>query len=428
MTYLLLAATLSAHVQAQTNFYGIARKSTTSTEVFLATVNPTTGLVTNLSTTSLGPSIQLTGAALDPYNNYYHFMNTGRINSVDLSTGSMVRSVPIYNPIEDSYFENFRFNNSDTSLYGLARRVLYDASGTAIGGQVYLSKINVNTGEITQISPSSVGMGFSLGGSAIDPYEKVFYYTSGTRFIGLDMYTGNVWSDATISITDGIIFDNIAYSCADNTIYGLIRQNYYDTVYFDPTDPTMYDVIVDSTAIFLGKINPATGVVTTISPTSIASGGYTLNAGATVDPTRMLYYYNNGTQLVGVSLVTGTISDVRTLAYTNGEHFELMRIQNNCIEATAPRRLPGTAAVGTYNALGKTTSVYPNPATNVLHVKSPVTDAVVIVSDVTGRVCTQQTLTGGNSIINTSNLLSGMYTVKILADGMPAEVISFVKE
>ena len=392
-------------------FFGIARKNTPANEVFLARINPSTGVVTNLSTSSLSESINLTGAALDPYNNHYHYTSGDQLKTIDLATGDLVTSATIYNPIAASYFDNLRFNNSDTTLYGLARRVTYDSVTMTSTGEVYLAKINTTTGEITQLSPTSVGQGYSIGGNATDPYQKIYYYTTGSHLVGLDMYTGTVFSSTPMVITDGIIFDNLAYSCVDTAIYGLIRQNYFDTL-VDPLDPTMTTVVLDSATLRLGRINPATGVVTTISPYTIAQGGYSLNAGATVDPDAKIYYYNNGGELVGVSLETGTIVTNATLSFTNGQFFELMRIQDNCIDATVPtRKAPASLTVTTVGKESKVT-IAPNPANSTVTITG--TDiAHIELTDVSGKVVYSTQASGNNISIDLSALPTGVYFTRI---------------
>jgi hypothetical protein len=59
-------------------------------------------------------------------------------------------------------------------------------------------------------------------------------------------------------------------------------------------------------------------------------GGYSLNAGAAIDPDALIYYYNNGSNLIGVSLITGTVVSVVTLAFEDGMYFDLMRNFENC--------------------------------------------------------------------------------------------------
>lgn len=409
----LFLATLPLLSQAQSvRFFGVARKNTPANEVFLARVEPSSGLVTSISSSSLSESINLTGAALDPYNNHFHYMAGDQLKTIDLNTGNMVTSATIYNPIAASYFDNLRFNNSDTTLYGLARRVTYDTVTMTSTGEVYLAKINTTTGEITQISSSSVGQGYSIGGNAIDPYQKIYYYTTGAYLVGLDMYTGSIYSSTPMVITDGIIFDNLAYSCTDTAIYGLIRQNYFDTL-VDPSDPTLTTVVLDSATLRLGRINPATGVVTTISPHTIAQGGYTLNAGATIDPDAKVYYYNNGAELVGVSLVTGTIVSQSLLSFTNGQFFELMRIQDNCIDATLPtRKAPSPSVVSSIDKQNRVT-IAPNPVSERVTISAADNLGKVELIDVSGRVVFSATATGNSITVDLSGVPAGVYFARL---------------
>ncbi len=418
----MLSINTLANAQSSSPFFGVARNVTTSTDVYLSTVNPTTGVVSNIGSTPIGPSINLTGAALDPYNNNFYFVGGNNIKTVNLTTGAVTGSVTMYNPIADSYFDNYRFNNSDTSLYGLARRVIYDSDSITSSGQVYLATVNTTTGIISQISSSSVAGGYSLGGSAIDPYQKVFYFTTGLNFVGLDMYDGSIYSSVPISITNGIMFDNIAYSCADSTVYGLIRQNYYDTTY-DATDSSIIYINIDSTTVHLGKINPNTGVVTTISPYSIASGGYSLNSGATIDPSAMVYYYNNGSQLIGVSLATGIIVSNPTLSNTDGDYFELMRIHSNCIYATLPMRLPSTTSVADLAAKRKC-NIYPNPATEVINITCADEINKIELIDMVGNVVKSETMSAKKEGIDIHGCRPGLYIIKCYTkDGIFTERI-----
>lgn len=409
----LICAALLSQAQSSSVFYGLARRNTPENVVYLSTVNASTGVVSNISSSSLSTYVNLTGAALDPYNNNFHFMGANEIKTVNLTTGVLTSSVAIYNPIEDSYFDNYRFNNSDTTLYGLAHRVIYDSSASTYRNEVYLATINTTTGVITQLSSSSLSSGYALAGSAIDPYEKVFYYSTGTRFIGVDMYTGNIYSNAPITIPNGIMFDNFTYSCADSSIYGLVRQNYYDTVY-DLFDSTMYHIEVDSTTIHLGKINPNTGVVTIVSPSSLDQGGYSLNSGSTIDPYSMTFYYNNGYELIGVSLTTGVMTSRETLSNVNGQFFELMRIDANCITATSPfRQAPGTTSVTDRGNTSKSVSISPNPATDYICVSSALKINEVIILNSLGQVVMKAIPAGNVAQINISNLQPGIYTARV---------------
>ena len=426
--FILIAIFVAAKVQAQISntFYGLARKNTPNNEIFLATINPSTGVVTNISPTSLSPIVNLTGAALDPYNNNYHFVGYNQMKTINLSTGLETNSVVINNPIANSYFDNFRFNNSDSTLYGLARRYIYDSVTMTGYGEVYLSTINTTTGTISQISPNSIGQGFALAGSAIDPYQKIFYYSTGTNLVGVDMYTGLVYSNPQISIpAGGTNFDNFTYSCIDTALYGLIRTNYFSYEY----DSLIMDTIktLDSTAIHLGRINPSTGVVTKISPTKLDQGGYTLNAGSTIDPSTMTYYYNNGYQLVGVSLLTGLKVSQQIINNTNGQFFELMRIQSNCYEAYKPIRQNAPASV-TSSLKQNNIIIFPNPTTGMIELKNSNAVVKIEIFDMIGKLLLTQKINSMNQKVDVSKLQMGNYLLKAYSKSNQFDVSKFVKE
>lgn len=414
-TILILVLILSQYSYAQTSntFYGLARKNTPNDEIFLAKVNPGTGVVTNISPASLSPIVNLTGAALDPYNNNYHFIGYNEIKTISLSSGLETNSVVINNPIASSYFDNFRFNNSDSTLYGLARRYLYDSVTMTGYGEVFLATINTSTGTITQISPNSVGQGYALAGSAIDPYQKVFYYSTGYTLMGLDMYNGTIYSNPTIQVPVNNYFDNFTYSCADTSLYGILRTNYMDTI-VSPFDSTLMIEVLDSATIRLAKIDPNSGIVTVISPYSIAQGGYSLNSGSTIDPSTMTYYYNNGSELIGVSLNTGLIVSQQLLTNVNGQFFELMRIESNCYTAKQPIRLNSPNSVSSIQNAAFI-DVYPNPTSNQIKVRCNVAIQTIEVQDLFGNMIMSDTPESKSTELQVSNYPHGIYLIKCYA-------------
>jgi hypothetical protein len=65
--------------------------------------------------------------------------------------------------------------------------------------------------------------------------------------------TGQIAHTAVINNPDGTVyFDNFTYSCADTSLYGLVRTNYYSQVF-------------DSATVHLGKLDAMTGEVTKVS-------------------------------------------------------------------------------------------------------------------------------------------------------------------
>lgn len=377
-----------------------------SSTIRLGSIDAVSGQVTNLGTPFMG-AINLTGAALNPYNNTYIFQGA-QLHSLDLATGEIINSVAISNPIQASYFDNFRFNNSDTTLYGLARRNTYDPVTQSNFGEIYLAKIDALSGVITQISPNSVAQGYAMAGSAIDPHQMVYYFSTGATLMGLDLYTGEIYSNPSIVLPAGATaFDNFAYSCADTTIYGLLRQNYF-TEEFDPVLGEWIQVL-DSGTVKLAKINATTGVVTVISPNSLAFG-YSLNGGCTIDPSEMVYYFSTGISLVGVSLITGLpVSNVQ-YSGQDGQYFDLVRNIDDCKDAQAIR-LNESLSVTEMDDLA-TVELFPNPADQLVTIRSTELIQSMRVMDNSGREVGAYLANGTNEMkLSVDNLNAGIYWV-----------------
>lgn len=380
-----------------------------SCTVRLGNLNTTTGQVANIGTNAYTRSVNLTGAALNPYDNTYIFIGNTDLLALSLTNGQIITNVPLTDPLGESYFDNFRFNNADSTLYGLARETGDNQNLT----QTYLAKVNTSTGAITRISAQPIGLGYALAGSTIDPYQMVFYYSTGANIVGLDLYNGSVYSSMPIINPDGIVFDNFAYSCADTAIYGLVRQNYFSTIQ-DPLFPDIETEVLDSATVRLGKINPATGVVTIISPYSVSQGGYSLNAGAAVDPNTLTYYYNNGGNIIGVSLITGLQTSYQPLSFEDGQYFDLMRNVNNCYDAY-PKRIPTTTSTPE-QFLADDVTLFPNPAQDHFTLVSAKDygKADVAIYSVQGGLVSKQTLPlATNTRVDLQGLSNGLYSVLI---------------
>lgn len=422
LSMFLTCFTICSFAQVNNTFYGLARSISPTNEVYLAELNTSTGVVTNISNSPVAQIINLTGASLNPYSNTYHFLGVNEIKTLDLATGALLNSALISNPVANSYFDNFRFNHSDSTIYGLLRRTIIDSVSSTTTTEIYLGTIDPQTGVIQQISPSSVAQGYAMTGSAIDPYQKVFYFFDGSNLIGLDMYNGSIYSNVAVqSPTGGAnTFDNIAYSCVDSSIYGLIKENHYSTIY----DPTLMDsiTILDSTTLRLGKINPATGVVTVISPNNIVNGGFAYNSGSTIDQTTMTYYFNKGDTVVGVSLNTGLVVNQLPLSNSSGQFFELMRIHSNCAEATKPVRLNGSSPTSlNSNPSDQSFAVVPNPASDRVELNYNLLNNGTIrirILNLFGQLMYEKITTsfvGKNNLsFNTNQFSNGFYVIELL--------------
>jgi hypothetical protein len=412
LTSFILTATFS-FAQLGSTMYGLARNSPSG--VFLATMDPTTGIATNISPSSISSSINLTGAALNPYTNQFCFFGDNGLKSIDLSTGLLASTATINNPNGTGYFDLFRFNTSDSLMYGLSRRNIPNPQTGGLMSAMYLATIDANTGTINEISPNSIGQGFAFSGSAIDPHQMVFYYSTGAQLVGLDMYTGGIFSSPTLSYPNGgQYFDNFTYSCADTALYGLIRTNYYSQFYDPQTMITTQ--VFDSAAVHLGKVNAMTGEVTKVSTQPLGVTAFSVNGSSTIDPVNMIYYFISGSgtglAIYGVSLQTGLVVSQGTISNTGALYFDMMRIQSDCYESRPTRFAPSSSL--TDQVVNPTSiQVAPNPFTDQVHITSKAALKKIELYQANGVLLYAVDVTSKEWTLETSMLQEGMYLLQV---------------
>jgi hypothetical protein len=411
-TLFTLSCTISFS-QLGNTMYGLARTSNPAA-VYIATMDPATGVATNIGQTSVSSSINLTGAALNPYNNRFCFFGDNGLKSIDLSTGQISNTATINNPNGTGYFDLFRFNTSDSLMYGLSRRNITNPQTGQVTGAMYLATINEITGTITEISTTSIGQSFALSGSAIDPHQMVFYYSTGSQLVGLDMYTGGIFSNPTLTFPNGgQNFDNFTYSCADTTLYGLVRSNYYTPVFNPVTGMTTQ--VFDSAAVHLGKVNAMTGAVTKISTQSLGVNSFSVNGSSTIDPVNLIYYFISGSgtalNIYGVSLQTGLVVSQATISNTGAMYFDMMRIQSDCYESYPTRLNPGMAnlAESNFNRM----KTFPNPFNNEVTIESEENMQAYELFSANGMKLSSGVISGTTAKLNTEALSEGIYYLNI---------------
>lgn len=400
-----------------------------SSTIRLGSINPTTGVVTHTGSSEYALPINLTGATLNPYSNQYYIGSGTNLLTFDITSGDIINSVPITGALPSFAFQNLRFNPGDSMIYGMIPQnyysTYYDSSlmmfiDVLDSARIRFASIDPVTGQYTIIGNSSFGNLYTLAGNSIDPYQMVYYYSAVDTLIGIDLYTGAQFNAVPIQVPAYSIFENIAYSCADSSIYGLTRRNYVSTVY-DSILMT-FEEVIDSTTFQLSKIDPNTGVVTFISPANIGAGG-NLSGGSFIDPNTMTYYFSNGNRLIGVSMITGLITSSVSKSFPSGEiAFDMMRGTQNCVGA-ARIRFNNTTAVNEIADRKSDGNWFPNPSQNLitLGIKMPFTKIEVM--DYKGSMILEST----ERTIDISSLPSGIYFSKTFMQNGEMRTGKFIK-
>jgi hypothetical protein len=378
--------------QIDNTMYGLYR-ILNPTSVQMASIDPLTGIITPIgAANTLSTTINSTGAALNPYNFSYTYQDEDSWLSVDLQNGAVLNDVTVTLPNTSGDFNNFRFNTADTSMYGLYSQVVYDPITGTYTGDMRLATCDLTTGAVSIISPTSIAQSYTMTGSAIDPYLMVYYFESEGKFVGLDLYNGQIYSEPMITLMgNGITFDNFAYSCADTTMYGLIMDNGVKA---------------------LGKINVTTGVVTQL-PTLLNFDNYIMNSGGAIDPANLVYYFqtmdSTGIKLVGLSLIDGSVVSQPVIS-ANGNYFDMYRIQSDCYEAEATRLNPATASI---EATEISVKLYPNPVQEELQIEASSSIEVLEIQQLNGSVIYSQMPNETSARVSVAGLSSGMYLLNV---------------
>lgn len=391
--------------QLGNTMYGLYRNNNPST-VQLATIDPTTGVI-NVLGPNLGNTINLTGVSLNPYNNTYTYQDQDSWLSVDLTNGGIVNDVVVSLPSATGNFDNFKFNTSDTTMYGIFSQVLYNPTTGVYSGDMRLATCDLSTGQVSLISPASVASSYVMAGSSINPHLMVYYFISEGKLMGIDLYNGSIYTQPLISIpSGGDSFDNFAYSCVDTTMYGLIVDHGVGV-------------------LSLGKINASTGVVTPL-PTALNFDNYIMNGGATIDPINLIYYFetmDNNAQIymVGLSLLDGSIVS-NVMLPPSGSYFDMARIDGDCYGAAPSRLNPSLQLEESTWSL----SIAPNPSSDVVTINSNSQIEYLHCYGMDGKTTREITMDGNNQI-SIKSFPKGVYMLEVRT-ASSTRIVKLVKD
>ncbi len=378
----------------------------------MGSLNPTSGIVSEISSTFTEMSFNISGGAFDSNSRKMYLMTeNSTITSFDFISGS-IASIPINTSFTGpAIFDNVSYSISDATLYGLLRP--FDSNNNSLG--VFLAKLNPDKGDVTTISQSSIANGYQLAGTAIDPQLMVYYFKTGPKFLGIDLYNGTIFSQPDVVFnSNDFDFSNFTYNCSDNTIYGIAREM---TTIQMPGSP--FGVYTQYCR--LAKIDPTTGIVVRISETILPNNIYSVNAGSAIDPSSNTFFYSDNSFLYGASLLTGEILINIPITFENGDIVNFISNVDECFGAI-PTRLDPNLNVEDFN-LNNDFIAYPNPTSYTLTIKTVKDIDLMEVFDSLGRMVLVEK---SNNSINVSNLQTGTYLIKIVS-GNDIQNIKFIK-
>lgn len=371
------------------DIYGIARNNNPNV-TFLAKINTTTGLVEDVSDTSYSEYISNFSYTVDPFLGIFYYSGYNTFEGIDMNTGDLVYSNPITTS-ELPYFQSFIFNEVTGEIIGLER------GGSWGSGQVKLAKINPVNGVVTTISPNSLAGTFVHSGYDIDIVNQWYHFFAEGKLLSVDVESGEIIHEPTVDTSQFANFNNLQYNAADGHLYAIGRNS-------SPAE------------LFLVRLDPITGGVEAISPTSL---GQVLELeGAAIDPFNEVFYFKrpNPSSLVGVDLNTGLEVSATPFDFSesNGAFFDYLYFGG----ITQSLILSTTEFQNRFQV-----ELFPNPAQDFIKLKGDFIEKVELFS-LTGKKIKQWKPKSNNDIqLDISRYNQGIYLLKV--EGKNKEVKTF---
>ncbi|MCU0434167.1 MAG: T9SS type A sorting domain-containing protein [Bacteroidia bacterium] len=372
--------------QSPTQLYGLSSGGTVG-GFYLATLNPATGLVTEISPQPIAQAAYACYATIDPVNNIYYFSIPDSLVGVSISTGLVVNKVA-YAP--NTYFEMPQYNCRDSLIYGLY---------SSLTDTLKLATIDPQTGNVNVISPVSVDIGFvaSTRGS-LDPSGGIYYFHGVGSYKGLSLSTGQiVYSCNPVFSGPGLGFELSLWDCEDSALFGLTS---------DPVSGALIPAVMDM----------QTGAVTSITTTGVPTTGYYMCT-AEINPPVDLFHYSDVNGFRTFNMTTGNLlaSVPLTFSPTTGTQYFDWIARDNCKCFLSPIGIEETV-----NQLA--VSISPNPAVSgdylSITLNRPASEGRLVVFDALGRMISSEQIIGSEQTIrlSTAGLAPGMYSLQLFEE------------
>jgi hypothetical protein len=369
--------------QFSSTLVGITRTSSPS-KLYLSQLNTFTGGVTNISPLSFSSSYSFQSlSTLDPTHNVFYLLSSRKLLGINLSSGSIITNISITTPFP-SNFELMQFNSMDSTLYGITRNTTNQ--------DLFLSKLDPMSGQVSTISTTAIARSYSLYALAtIDPGNNIFYIISSSKLIGIDLKNGNIVTSTPLPIASATHFELMRFNVVDSTLYGVTRN-------------------LNTQELYLTKINPGTGLMTIISSSAFAKS-FTTYPLVTIDPVKGVFYMQSQDKVLGVSLSSGDVITSAILTTPTGRgRFELMCFNPNAIISPMDAFAEEMVLVKVYpNPFKESTTIdFENPQSKILD--------LFIYNALGQLIFSRDNITTDQIRFERANWPNGLYTLQLWAD------------
>lgn len=217
---------------SDSTIYGLSIKNSPN-QVFLAKINPLTGVVTNISSTSVSNNINLTSSTIDPIKKQFYFENSSnQFIAVDLASGNIV-SNPVITNSNGNYFDLFKYNNgcccnTETINLGLDK-TLCENDTLVLSPNLSNSNViwqdNSTTPNFTVTQQGTYWVKTSSSGCFSSDTVKIFYNPLPIVNLGND--TALCQGDNIVLSTNNLNSSFVWQDNSNNSNYVVTQQGYY---------------------------------------------------------------------------------------------------------------------------------------------------------------------------------------------------------
>lgn len=395
-TFLLLTFSFSVLFAQQINIYGLFYEQTGefSGNTQLVVLDNTTGDMTALGVISNLMAVGVGSSTFDQFNNRYIFWGINnsyqqKIYHIDIADALIANNVSFDNSPPGELEYDLQYDK----VYGF--------------GNSQLEEVNIFSGERTTVGTYAAIEVYPVGSSTFDSNNS-HYIIVGVNASGLmtlytiDVNTGAIVFSPDLDNLGNIGVSSLHFDVQNNTLYGLYRniadaETYWVSIHQETGDITYISLIPELSTTYSGIV--------------VGSSTYSQNTQSMV----FIGVANGQKQLFTLDALSGDIT--QAVPFEN-QVIEL-EINNTSFANNFYNKLSSIQSVDI-----KSISVTPNPATNLLSVDLPNSQAIDLI-DASGKLI--RTFENHQGQLDISTLSSGAYYL-VAKEGNTVFKSIFIKE
>ena len=371
------------------------------------------------------------------YNVRFWVKGSGKIKAglygVRSSTGFGYVSSPSYITVSSANWAVYNQTLLADSTNANAQFVFYVESTVAASGNLQLDSVTITSaGTVPNVSLYNIQ--YTTATPANSPYMNKFVTTGGivtavqmggnpVGVTGYYVQTRNANKWASVNVYD---FNHATIAVGDSiTFSGEVTEYYNET---EMQQISNFTIVSHNNQALTPPTVVAFGGTNTIQ--NEQNEGLLIKARDVTDvrynTAQAWYVFSDSTITAGINSEDTVDNNIYTYGYTQGKKYNITGVVHfEYAMWIEPRNINDidsinvTAGISKYNN-SLHANVYPNPVNNQLNINLPenANNISVSINDVLGKeVIVQHNLSGNNISVNDVNLPTGVYVVKITADG-----------